>query len=181
MTPQKGMSGLNPKTTSARAVALGGVLAALGVCVMWLGGLLGIATYVAPMLCAMLLQVVKRICGSRLGWAWYGAVAILSMLLVSDREAAGVFVFLGYYPMVKPWLDGRAFPLLWKGILFNGSIFLLYSLLLNVLGLPELTQEFQGLGTVLLILLVVIGNVTFFLLDRVLDKPFWRKLDRYGA
>ena len=42
--------------SASRTVALGGVLAALALCVMWLGGLLGIATYVSPMLCAILLQ-----------------------------------------------------------------------------------------------------------------------------
>ena len=86
--------------SASRTMALGGVLAALALCVMWLGGLLGIATYVSPMLCAILLQIVKNPCGNRLGWACYGAVAILSLLLVSDREAAWVFVFLGYYPLV---------------------------------------------------------------------------------
>ena len=117
--------------SASRTVALGGVLAALALCVMWLGGLLGIATYVSPMLCAILLQIVKNICGNRLGWAWYGAVAILSLLLVSDREAAWVFVFLGYYPLVKPWLDRRRLPFLWKGLLFNGSIGILYTLLVS--------------------------------------------------
>lgn len=167
--------------SASRTVALGGVLAALALCVMWLGGLLGIATYVSPMLCAILLQIVKNICGNRLGWAWYGAVAILSLLLVSDREAAWVFVFLGYYPLVKPWLDRRRLPFLWKGLLFNGSIGILYTLLLSVLGLPELKEEFADMGRVLLILLVVVGNVSFFLLDQVLQKPFFRKLGRYGG
>ena len=37
------------------------------------------------------------------------------------------------------------------------------------------------MGRVLLILLVVIGNVSFFLLDQVLQKPFFRKLGRYGG
>lgn len=166
---------------ASRSMALGGVLAALALCVMWLGGFLGIATYVSPMLCAILLQIVKNTCGNRLGWAWYGAVAILSLLVVSDREAAWVFVFLGYYPLVKPWLDRRKPPFLWKGLLFNGSILILYTLLLSVLGLPELQSEFAGMGRVLLILLVVIGNVSFFLLDRVLEKPFFGKLGRYGG
>lgn len=174
------MRHLNAPMTSARAVALGGVLAALGLCLMWLGGLMGIATYAAPMLCAVLLQVVKQIFGSRLGWAWYAAVAILSLLLVTDREAAWVFVFLGYYPMIKPWLDKRKLRLLWKGLFFNGSVFMLYALLLVVLGLPELTQEFQGMGIVLLVVLLLIGNGTFFLLDRVLERPFFRKFGSYG-
>ena len=169
------------RSTPASRMALGGVLAAVAVVIMSLGGLIPVATYVCPMLCAVLLQVVLMTCGKRVAWAWYGAVAILSLLLVSDREAAWVFVFLGYYPLVKPWLDRRKLPFLWKGLLFNGSVLILYTLLLSVLGLPELQSEFAGMGRVLLILLVVIGNVSFFLLDRVLEKPFFGKLGRYGG
>lgn len=172
---------MHSKNTPASTVALGGVLAALAVSIMWLGGLLGIATYVAPMLCALLLQVVKSACGSRLGWAWYSAVAILSLLLVAEREEAWVFVFLGYYPLVKPWLDKRRLRLVWKGLLFNGSVFLLYGLLLFVLGVPELVQEFRGMGAVMLVVLLLLGNVTFFLLDKLLEKPFFGKLGRHGV
>ena len=169
------------KKTPAYSAALGGVLAALAVVIMCLGTLIPVATFICPMVCILLAQVVLKTCGARYGWAWYGAVAILSLLLVSDREAAWVFVFLGYYPLVKPWLDRRRLPFLWKGLLFNGSIGILYTLLLSVLGLPELKEEFADMGRVLLILLVVIGNVSFFLLDQVLQKPFFRKLGRYGG
>ena len=154
--------------SASRTVALGGVLAALALCVMWLGGLLGIATYVSPMLCAILLQIVKNICGNRLGWAWYGAVAILSLLLAPDKEAAAVFLFLGYYPIVKPRLDGTKLRWLWKGLLFNGSVVVMYWLLIQLLGLSQVMEDFEGMGAAMLAALLILGNVTFFLLDRLL-------------
>ena len=49
------------QSNSARPVALGGVLAALGLCVMCLGSVTGIATYVSPMFCALLLEAVLNI------------------------------------------------------------------------------------------------------------------------
>lgn len=163
--------------SASRTVALGGVLAALALCVMWLGGLLGIATYVSPMLCAILLQIVKNTCGNRLGWAWYGAVAILAVLLSADKEAAAVFVFLGYYPIVKPRLDGTRPAWLWKGLLFNGSIGVMYFLLLRIFGMGELGEEFEEFGLVMLLVLLIMGNVTFFLLDKLLGmKKFRRKV-----
>ena len=58
-----------------------------------------------PMLCAMLLAVVLRLTGRRIAWAWYAAVAVLSLLLGPDKEAAAVFLFLGYSPIIKPWID----------------------------------------------------------------------------
>lgn len=149
-------------------MALGGMLAALAVVMMSLGTVIPVATYVCPMLCALLLQGVLKTCGSRVAWAWYGAVALLSVLLAPDKEAAGVFVFLGYYPIVKPALDRKKGKWLWKGLLFNGSVFLLYFLLLRLLGLKQLTQEWSDMSVGMLAVLLVLGNVTFFLLDRLL-------------
>lgn len=155
-------------------------MAALAVCILCLGSLIPINTYVSPMLCALLLQVVLNLCGRRLATAWFAAVAILGLLLCPDREAAGVFLFLGEYPIVKQLLDGRKFSGLWKALYFNFSVLLLYWLLLFVMGIPGLYEEFQKLGLIMLVILVLLGNGTFFLLDRVLEKPFFQKLGRYG-
>ena len=165
---------------NTKSIALGGVLAAMAVCILCLGSLIPVNTYVSPMLCAILLQAVLNLCGRRIAWAWFAAVAILGLLLCPDREAAGVFLALGYYPIVKSLLDGKKLSALWKGLYFNGSILALYWVLLQVLGLPGLREEFQGLGTVFLVALLLAGNLTFFLLDLVLNKPFFRKLGRHG-
>ena len=169
---------MNPKRKSpASVMALGGVLAALAVVIMSLGGLIPVATYVSPMLCAILLQLVLLTCGVRIAWAWYGAVALLSVLLSADKEAAAVFVFLGYYPIVKPRLDGLRPSWLWKGLLFNISIGVMYFLLLKLFGMGELGEEFQEFGLLMLLVLLLMGNVTFFLLDKLLGmKRFQRKV-----
>ena len=165
------------RNSPASRMALGGVLAALAVVIMSLGGLIPIATYVSPMLCAILLQVVLLSCGTRIAWAWYGAVAMLAVLLSPDKEAAAVFVFLGYYPIVKPKLDKTRLGWLWKGLLFNGSIAVMYFLLLKLFGMAELGAEFQEFGLVMLAVLLIMGNVTFFLLDRLLGmRKFQRRL-----
>lgn len=165
------------RNTPASAIALGGVMAALAVVIMSLGGLIPVATYVSPMLCALLLQLVLKTCQERIAWAWYGAVALLSCLLSPDKEAAAVFVFLGYYPIVKPKLDSRRAKWLWKGLLFNISVGVMYFLLLRVLGMDELSAEFADMGFWMLAVLLILGNVTFFLLDRLLGmKPRRRRV-----
>jgi len=153
-------------------MALGGILAALALVIMNLGGLIPVATYVCPMLCAVLLQFVRKICGNRIAWAWYGAVAILGLLMSPDKEAAAVFVFLGYYPIVKPWLDRRKAKWLWKGLLFNGATLLMYWLLMHLFGMTQIIEEFRGMGIGMTVILLILGNVTFFLLDMVLSKKF---------
>ena len=111
-----------------------------------------------------------KTCGVRIAWAWYGAVAILSLLLAPDKEAAAVFAFLGYYPIVKPRLDKTRLRWLWKGLLFNASVLVMYWLLLRVFGLAQVTEDFEEIGVVMLIVLLILGNVTFFLLDKLLEK-----------
>ncbi len=155
-------------------MALGGMLAALAVVIMAMGGLIPVATYVCPMLCALLLAYVCRFCGNRVGWAWYGAVMILSLLLCPDKEAAAVFVAFGYYPIIKPKIDKSALRWLWKAILFNTVSILLYLLLIYVFGMIYILTEFQELGIAGLVITLLLGNVCFFLLDRVLNMIRFR-------
>ena len=154
----------------ARKIALGGMMAALAVVIMSLGGLIPVATFVCPMLCMLLLAFVTRFCGNRIGWAWYGAVAILSLLMGPDKEAAAVFAFLGFYPIVKPNFDGMKLGPLLKLALFNTLILTMYTLLIHLLGMAQIAAEYQELGTVMTVVLLVMGNVTFFLLDKVLTR-----------
>ena len=160
---------------SAKYMALGGVMAALALVVMCLGGMIPLATYVCPMFCAVLLMVVLKLTNARIAWAWYGAVSILVMLLGPDKEAAAVFVFLGYYPILKPWLDKRKLAILWKLVLFNAAIFAMYSLLIYVFGLADLAAEFKELGMVLTIVTLVLGNITLFMMDILLTLLQKRK------
>ena len=156
--------------TTAKQMALGGILAALAVVIMSLGGLIPVATYTIPMLCAILQYTVLRFCGTRIAWAWYGTVSILSLLLGPDKEAAAVFVFLGYYPILKPRMDKMKLPWLWKGLLFNASVLLMYWLLIHLMGMGQIAAEFAELGKWMTVIMLILGNVIFFLLDKILDK-----------
>ena len=145
-------------------------MAALATVIMSLGGLIPVATFTCPMFCMLLLAFVTRMCGRRIGWAWYGAVSVLSLLLGPDKEAAAVFVFLGFYPIVKPKLDRMKLGLLLKAVLFNGLILVMYALLIRLFGMNQIAEEYRELGTVMTVVMLVFGNVTFFLLDRVLAR-----------
>ena len=145
-------------------------MAALAVVIMCLGGIIPIATYICPMLCALLLAVVLKFTGRRIAWAWYAAVSLLSLLLGPDKEAAAVFVFLGYYPIIKPWLDKRKLSALWKLALFNGMILMLYALLIWLFKMEQVILEFQELGAVLTGVTLILGNVVLFMLDMLLGR-----------
>lgn len=163
------------RKSGAREMALGGILAALAIVIMSLGGLIPSATFVCPMMCCLILQIVRRLCGDRVGWAWYGAVAILGLLMGPDKEAGAVFVFLGYYPLIKPKFDKSKLRWLWKTLYFNAVILAMYWLLMHVFGMAELAEEWQEMGLVLTVVMLVMGNITFFLLDTVLGRNLIRR------
>ena len=163
------------RRNSAKQIALGGVLAALAIVIMCLGGMIPFATFVCPMLCCMITKIVLSICGKRIAWAWYGAVAILSVMMAPDQEAAAGFVFLGYYPIVKPWLDKRKLSWLWKGLLFNSVILSMYWLLIHIFGMNEIAADYEEAGKVMTVIMLILGNVTFYMLDLVLGRRLMRR------
>ena len=161
--------------SKAYPIALGGMLAAAAVVLMSIGTIIPVATYAAPVLCLLLCQTVLKLCGKRIAWAWYGAVAFLSLLMAPDKEAAAVFLLLGYYPIAKLKLDALKGKWLWKALYFNGSILALYWVLMNIIGMQQLLSDFEGMGLAMMALLLILGNVTFFLLDRLLEKKLKTK------
>lgn len=153
---------------SARPVALGGMLAAAACVVMGLGGLIPVATYICPMLCCILGALVFRLCGKRIAWAWYGAVAILSVLICPDREAAMIYVVLGYYPIIKPRLDKYKWGILLKLLIFYCAVFIAYWVMIPLMGMSALVRENSSFGVTGILVMALLGGVTFVLLDRVL-------------
>ena len=160
---------------NSRNMALGGMMAALAVVIMAMGTLIPVATFVCPVLCMLLLRFVLMSCGSKVAWAWYAAVAILSLMLAPDKEAAAIFAFLGYYPIVKPAFERSKLGLFWKFLLFNIVILTLYGLMMKLVGMDELAAEYEDMGLVMNGVLLAMGNITFFLLDRLLSMRPRRK------
>ena len=160
---------------TAKTVALGGMLSAVAVVIMCLGSVIPIATFVCPAFAMIAGQLTVRLCGRRIGWCWYGVVAILSLLMSFDKEAAMTFVFLGYYPMIKSWFDRYRFGWIGKYAYFNISVVAMYYLLLQLFGMAELAQEYSELGKVGVGIMLLLGNITFFMLDIILTRFSKRK------
>lgn len=160
---------------NAKAIALGGVLGALAVTVMLLGGLVPLSTYICPILCALITQTVLIFCGGRIAAAWYFMVAFLCLLLGPDKEASSLFALIGYYPIIKPKIEKLPLPVLWKLLLFNGVIVVMYTAMVAVFGFEPLLYEKNLIGYITLGVTVLLGNATFFLLDKLLNKYSHKK------
>ena len=140
-----------------------------------LGSIIPVNTYICPVLCILTGAVVLDRCGRKAGWCHYLAVAVLAMLLAPDREAALVYAFLGYYPMLKPRLDAMKLGLIVKFFLFNIIVLVMYWILIQLLGMEQIAREYAEMGMVTTAVTLVLGNATFFLLDKVLGKKLRRK------
>lgn len=157
------------RSDRTKRIALGGMLAAVAVVIMCLGGLVPITTYVCPVLCCLNQYVVLRFCGKRLAWACFSVVSILSLLLGPDKEAAMVFLAVGSYPLLKKNFERSNISVVLKFLFFNGMILLSYFAMIYLLGMQDIAQENMQFGMIGLILILLLGNVTFFLLDKLLD------------
>ena len=161
-------------------MALGGVTAALAAIIMCMGGIIPVATYICPVICCILLQLCLKGLGDRGAWVWYTAVSLLAMLLGPDKEAAAVFLFLGYYPIIRPKFPRGLWGWVMKLLYFNASVLVLYWLLLQVLGLVQVVADYSGIGMAMGAVLVLLGNVTFIMLDRLLHICAGKFGNRYG-
>ena len=87
--------------------------------------------------------------GLKAGLAVYIITGVLALFFCPDLEAVCIFLFLlGYYPLLKPWLDRAARPVvrvLAKLAICNLSVLACYGLLLFVFPLPALQAE-MGAG-----------------------------------
>ena len=152
----------------ARQVALGGMLTAVAVVIMSMGSLIPVNTYVCPVLCMLINRPVLERCGRRIGWCYYLATAVLSLFLAPDREAALVYVFLGYYPMVRHLFEKLGVlkqPA--KLVFFTLAGAASYGVLLLVMGVGAAMTE----GWLLTAVTVLLWDVLFLTLDRMLGAP----------
>lgn len=152
----------------SKGVALGGVTAALAVVIMCMGGLIPLATFVCPVICMILLQLLQKPLSNRNCWVWYVTVSILALLLSPDKESAFVLVFLGYYPIVRNRFPQKVVGAFVKVFYFNVSILLMYLIMILLFGMTAILTEFQDFGVVMGAVTLLLGNMTFLVLDRLL-------------
>ena len=154
----------------ARPLALCGVLTALAVVLLCLGGVIPGAVFCAPILAMSVLLPVLEELGPKAAGTAYAAAAILALLLVPDRETAFVYLFFGWYPILRPKiaaLPSRPVRLLARIAVCSAAALLLYGLILRLMGLTEdLLNSVWYVNAALL----AAGNIVFLLTDATLAR-----------
>ena len=150
----------------AYTVALCALFAALGAAVMMAAGLIPVLTYCSPLIASLFLIPILREFGKGRAWMTWAVTAALSAILCADKEAAFFYIFLGYYPILKPAFDklGRV-GWIAKLLYFAAALAVMYSLILFVL---RLDIEIEGVG--FMIALYAALAVVMLLFDYVLRR-----------
>lgn len=154
-------------------LALCGVFCALAVTLLWMSGVLPLATYAWPLLASLTLLPVREQCRRSYAWSCFAASALLGLLLCADKEAALLYCFLGYYPLLKPRLDRvrpRALRFACKLALCLFTVGTMYALILFVFRLPGVAEELSATAPWLLWLTVGTGLLLFFVFDLALSR-----------
>ena len=151
-------------------VAVGGMASGLCLLLMFMTGMIPFSEYSLPTLAGLVLIAVSEELGRSTALIVYGAVSLLSLLLAPSKEAAILFVFFfGHYPVVKTLLEGKLRPkaIRWavKLVLFNGLVVLAYLVVIYLLGIPDILDEFGSFGRYSALVLLVLGNVFFVVYD----------------
>lgn len=152
---------------------MGGIASALCLLLMMLT-IIPIATYTMPALAGMVLIVVVIENGYSTAWMVYVAVGFLSLFICPDKEAAMLFVgFFGYYPILKGKLEKikkRSMEYLSKFSIFNLAMILNYLVIIYLFGIQDILEDVGPLGKFSVLLLLLMGNVVFFVYDIALSR-----------
>lgn len=157
----------------SRRMALGGVLSALTAVILSLGGLIPLATFACPLLAMVCL--IPPVCRYGPGTALtvYAGAGILSLFLCADKELAFLYVFLGWYPALRPRLERLGSKVLRaaaKCLLFSSAMAAMYLLLIFLFRMEAIAAEFAEYSAAAVAGLLALGNVTFLLFDRAFGQ-----------
>lgn len=154
-------------------VALGGVIASISMLIMFMTGLLPFLQYFCPMCAGALMIMIVVEVSKKWAFATYCAIAILSIFITPDKEAALLFIFLfGYYPILKSILESvksRVLEWILKIMVFNISVVSAYLLIINVFGMAQVLEDFGDWGKYGIIIALIFANGAFIMYDFALS------------
>ena len=152
----------------AGRAALGGLLAALSLVILWLSNLVPTGRMGVVALAGLVPAAGVISAGLSAGFLCYGAAGILGLILLPDKGCALLYVlFFGLYPMVKSLIERlRNLPLeLVCKLAFFNVILLIFLFGLSALFLPLLPQMLQTPVPIF-----AAGNVVFLIYDYGFSK-----------
>ena len=165
-------SRLSASKNSTR-VAFCGVLIALSLVILLLGGFIPVATYCTPLLVMIVLLPILREFGNKWAILCYISVSLLSLMLCTDKEAAFLYLFVGFYPVLKPKIDkipSKFLRILAKLLFFTVTVGAMYGLLCFVFRLDQILSSFKDEGTTFIVIFFAVLLACLMIFDFLLTR-----------
>ena len=164
----------------AKRIALCGMLCALAEVLLMLGSILPAALYCCPILAMAALLPVREELGPRAALTVYAATALLALVLLPNREAAGIYLFWGWYPAAQPRLDRirpRGLGMAVKLLSCTLALAVLYGLLIFLFQMQTVVSELREATGLLLAGTGLLLELVFWQTDRLLHRlaELWRE------
>ena len=151
--------------------AVCGLMTALSVVLMMLTTLIPVFMYVIPIVTGIIVLFVADVSNKKWGAGVYFSTAFLSLLLITDKEAALTYaLFFGYFPLIKESIEKLPKALAWilKIVLFNIAAVGIGVISFYVFGISG--DEYDEFGKFTIPILLIMANVAFVLYDFCLTK-----------
>ena len=153
----------------SKQVALSGMIAALQLVLLFLGGVMWIFCYASPMFCGLAVIILNESVGKKFSLLTYIVCSIIAILFVPEKECALTYIFFfGYYPIIRDYFDKlpKALSVILKFVLYNVSIAASQLLLVFAFRIPF----DNSFGKWSIPMLVLSFNFVFFFYEKLLPR-----------
>lgn len=155
-----------------KKIAFSGIITALSVVLMFLTAVIPFGTYAFAAIAGVLTILICIECDSKSAFCVFGAVAILAFLFVPDKiSVLAYIVFLGYYPIVKQFIERISkltIQYIIKFSLVNVAMAAAFLVGTYVLQIPM--DLFYDWGFISFIIIILLANAIFFIYDIALTS-----------
>ena len=155
-------------------ISLGGIITSICLALMFCTGMFPMLDYTLPAFAGFLMVIMIVETGAKWAFVTYAAVSVLCFLMTPNYEASLLFIlFMGYYPILKFYLDGlKSKCLSWiiKYLCFNVAIIVFYLLFQYLITSVDLLEGMEKFGKYALLVLWVGANIFFNIYDMLLGQ-----------
>ena len=137
------------------------------------GSIVPALAYAVPAISGIVLWSISEQINKKWAYLSYGAVALLSLMLVPEMEANCFFILLlGYYPILCDDLKrikNTVLRYLIKLLVFNITVVIAYNILCTILSADKMLEGMESFGQFAVYVLWGAGFIAFIIYDKFLD------------
>ncbi|MBQ9375238.1 MAG: hypothetical protein IJU04_02740 [Ruminococcus sp.] len=155
-------------------ISLGGIIASVCLLLMFCTNMFPMLDYTIPAFAGFLMVVMIVETSPKWSIVTYFVVSALCLIVTPNYEATMLFIlFMGYYPILKFYLDrlkNKVLAWVIKFAVFNLALVLFYLVFTFLFTSVDLLEGMEMFGKYALLILWVMANVVFVVYDIVLGQ-----------